>query len=77
MRKYFALLLIVPALVACAGAKPDAQEIDSCGGDVKSGAGCAVTITYRGKPLNCVTWDGSHGETGLSCDFVEYHDGRP
>lgn len=32
-----------------------------------------VTMDYNGNPLNCVTWWGSHSETGLTCDFVEYH----
>ena len=73
MKKIALALVTVLALSSCADAQPDAQEIVSCGGDVKAGAGCAVTIQYNGKPLNCVSWDGSHGETGLSCDFVEYH----
>lgn len=76
MRKItLALVGIVTAvsLTACADAAPDSQEITSCGGDMDYGVGCAVTVTYKGNPLNCVSWDGSHGEVGLNCDFVEYN----
>lgn len=33
-----------------------------------------TTIKYDGNDLNCVTWAGSHGEQGVDCDWVEYHD---
>ena len=36
--------------------------------------GGVITVDYNGKPLNCVTWNGSHGEEGRTCDFVEYHE---
>jgi hypothetical protein len=65
--------LIGLSLVACSES-PDAQDVPECkSGGLSNGTGCAVTIDYKGKPLNCVSWQGSHGETGLTCDFVEYH----
>jgi hypothetical protein len=33
-----------------------------------------TTIDYKGRPLDCITWDGSHGEVGMTCDFVGYHE---
>jgi hypothetical protein len=33
-----------------------------------------TTVDYQGRPLDCVTWQGSHGEVGLTCDFVKYHE---
>lgn len=30
---------------------------------------CEVTIEYEGRPLHCITWLGSHGEIGYTCDF--------
>lgn len=44
--------------------------------------GCATTenpdfdetvVHYDGRDLDCITWTGSHGEVGLTCDFVKYH----
>lgn len=32
-----------------------------------------ITVDYKGKPLDCTTWSGSHGELGMTCDFVKYH----
>ena len=32
-------------------------------------------FNYDGAPIECVAWRGSHGEIGLTCDFVEYHNG--
>lgn len=65
--------IVAFSLTSCADAQPGATDITACGGDVEKSAGCETTIMYKGQPLNCVTWDGSHGEVGLTCDFVEYH----
>jgi hypothetical protein len=71
VKKYLALLLIAPAFVAC-GTTPGAQEIQDCESGGNNAVGCEVTIQYNGRPLNCVSWSGSHGEVGLTCDFVQY-----
>lgn len=65
-------LVAAVSLTAC-GTTPGGQRVESCQIDGATAAGCPVTIDYNGSPLNCITWDGSHGETGLTCDFVEYH----
>lgn len=52
------------------------QEVPSCGG-FDPATGCPATIEYEGKPLHCVSWDGSHGETGLTCDFTRYWKENP
>jgi hypothetical protein len=65
-------LLAVPALTACA-TDAGSQRVSDCETNGDNAVGCTATIQYQGKPLNCVTWSGSHGEVGLTCDFVEYH----
>lgn len=32
-----------------------------------------ITVEYKGKPLDCITWTGYAGEVGMTCDFVKYH----
>lgn len=58
---------IVIALTGCSG-NQDAPELT---------APDTVTIDYNGNPLDCVTWPGSHGEVGRTCDFVAYHTNYP
>ena len=38
------------------------------------GASCEQTVTYKGRPLDCIVWSGGHGEKGMTCDFVAYHE---
>lgn len=71
-----AVLIIVGSLllvlVACGNTvRSGNKEIGDC--NDSGGSNCVTTITYKGKPLNCVTWAGYGTEVGLSCDFVEYH----
>jgi len=66
------VLVLMMFLVSCGDTiRSGNKTVDECtnGG----GNNCVTTINYKGKPLHCVTWSGSHSEVGLACDFVEYH----
>ena len=65
-------VLAVFGLSAC-GTTPGAQEIPQCQDGGFNGAGCPVVVQYEDRDLHCVSWDGSQGETGLTCDFVRFH----
>lgn len=32
-----------------------------------------TVVMYHGKPIDCITWYGSHNEVGMTCDFVKWH----
>lgn len=66
--------LLALALTGCSTTSEDAQDIPDCMRDGSKAAGCQVTIQYKDYPIDCITWQGSHGETGLNCDFVAYHE---
>lgn len=72
MRKYLVALVVALGfgLSACS-ASPGAQEVPSCGDWGETG--CPVEVKYEGETLHCLSWDGSHSETGLTCDFVRWH----
>lgn len=68
------LTLLLVLLTACGDTvRSGNKTIGDCGAENAS-SNCVTTVMYKGKPLHCVTWGGGHGETGLSCDFVEYHE---
>ena len=67
MRRALLLLLILPVFAACAEDK-NGSTVDNEQGDPGH-----IVIQYQGRPLDCITWLGSHQEVGLSCDFVKYH----
>lgn len=64
--------VVLMFLVACDDVRSGNKNVGDCGTD-DAGNNCVTTITYKGKPLHCVTWNGGHTEVGMSCDFVEYH----
>lgn len=74
MRKILIALVVILGfgLTACS-ASPGAQEVPECNSGTGYGVGCPVEIKYEGETLHCLTWDGSHGETGMTCDFVRWH----
>ena len=65
-------VLAVSSLSACS-ASEGAQSVPDCNGGWDTGVGCPVTIQYEDRDLHCVSWSGSHGEIGLTCDFVRFH----
>ena len=65
------LLIAAAALIALAACSKEQFAKVECPGD--NGSNCTTTIFYRGHPLDCILWDGSHGEVGMTCDFVKYH----
>lgn len=71
--KFIALtFLISPFIVACSS-NPDAVELPACELEGNNASGCPVVIDYEGRDLHCISWEGSHREKGLTCDFVRYH----
>lgn len=71
MRKFPALAAaaaLAMTLTACGADAGDASRVEEDGP-----AKGVVTIQYDGKPLDCITWYGSHSELGMTCDFVKYH----
>ena len=58
--------LIALTMSACAEPTPAERVQDRVANNV-------ITVDYNGKPLDCITWGGSHGELGMTCDFVKYH----
>ena len=70
-RLILAALFAAITLSACSASTGDASRVSE-----DSAAEGVVTVEYDGKPLDCITWYGSHSEVGLSCDFVKYHMGK-
>lgn len=71
MRKILPIMFVIIGLSAC-GTSEGVQEIPRCESNVGGASGCEVTIKYMDKDIHCLSWGGSHGETGLTCDFVRY-----
>ena len=69
MHKLFAISILALAFLAAGcGSSPPSTKI---GYDYK-----VETITYEGKPLNCLVKRGSgYGKrSGISCDWISYHE---
>jgi hypothetical protein len=76
MRKFgiaIAVAVAGIALVGCSETDPNGQTVSEGDCPNEYGKPCAVTIDYKGRDLDCVSWFGSHGERGFTCDFVAYH----
>lgn len=71
MKKIVTLSITLMSLVALSGCATGGQ------GEAPLEAPDTITMDYNGNPLDCVTWWGSHGETGMTCDFVSYHADYP
>lgn len=70
--KKFALVTLAASVFALTGCSADSGDQSRVGDDDTPAEG-VVTVQYDGKPLDCVTWLGSHQEIGMTCDFVKYH----
>lgn len=73
MKKAFLALslLVAFALTGCS-AGPDTEKVSGCDAGLDQVV-CDKTVSYKGHSIDCIAWNGSHGEVGLTCDFVKYH----
>lgn len=72
MRKVLIVLVMILGFGLTACGEGTGQNVPSCD-EWEGGSGCAVVIQYEDEDIHCLSWDGSHGEKGLTCDFVRWH----
>lgn len=72
MKKIALAIVAVIALSGC-GAQENDPRLDGAEDLGSRENHSVVTVQYDGRDLDCITWSGSHGEAGMTCDFVKYH----